>query len=242
MVSLRISSAAQAGQQLLEAVLDHAAGQHFRRVVGGRLLAVAAGQAEDEASPLVLLAPSHAARRLLVDKLVRLVAVELVAADEVGLHILLGRVRVRGLDLVESLLGKEARVGEQPLVDRAQLVDAKLRVGDAPAAGVAPLAFLGERERLDDLLPDAVAHLDAREQRRAGRVKEVGVQPLHAKAVGVVDGLVVIRGGQRHLPLGIEAVVDQTEELGQAVVEEVAVLGLGRVSGICSRSRSVSRL
>ena len=153
-----------------------------------------------------------------VDPLRLGVLLQILGFDEIGgvEHV----VRVLGaLDLVQVGLGKEALVGEQGLVDRAQLVDAELGVGDAAAPAVPARGSPGERHQLDHLLEHDVAELDPVEQRCARRVEQVRTQRRHAE--GVVDGLAVQVELRR-----LEAVVEQVEQGGDGLVQEGAVPGL----------------
>ena len=125
------------GDQLLEGVLDDAAGQRFGGVVAGRLLAVPSGEPVDEASLWVdaeLLPPLVVQ---VVHPLGLGVLVEVAGRDKPGVFQVV-RVVLRLLDLVQVLLREEPPVGKERLIHRAELVDAELRVGDAappPAPG-----------------------------------------------------------------------------------------------------------
>ena len=69
-------------EQLLEGVLDEALGQDFRRVVAGRLLAVAAGEAEDKVASRV----DDLLVVLVLDDLAFLVVTDAARRHEVGLE------------------------------------------------------------------------------------------------------------------------------------------------------------
>ena len=122
---------------LLQGELHGHAGQGLRRVVGGAGLPVPAGQPVDERAGAVAdpLAGREPVLVLLHDEHVVGVAGDLGRGDHPGAA---GRVALLG-DLVEFLGGDEPGVGHQPLVDRAELVDAELGVGDEPAALVLAL-------------------------------------------------------------------------------------------------------
>ena len=123
------------GDQFLQRVLDDAPRQRFGGVVAGRLLPVPSGEAVDEASlpvdaerlPLVFVPVVHPLRLV--------VLVQVAGRDEPGVFQVV-RVVLRLLDFVEVLLREEPPVRQQRLIDRAELVDAELGVGDA--AGPAP--------------------------------------------------------------------------------------------------------
>ena len=118
------------GNQLLERVLDDAAGQRFGGVVAGRLLPVPPGEPVDEASLRVdaeLLPPVVVQ---VVHPLGLGVLVEVAGRDEPRV-LQVVRVVLRLLDLVQVLLREEPPVGKERLIHRAELVDAELRVGDA---------------------------------------------------------------------------------------------------------------
>src|SRR5690606_31168986 len=112
--------------------------------------------------------------------------------------------------------GEEARVRQQTLVDRTELVDAELCVADASPALPAPL-FRQAQER-DDPLQRTVPEANARQQRRLGVVEQPAAQSGDAEA-RAVEGLEL---------LAVEAVpmCDQREQLAQAGVEVGALLGL----------------
>ena len=125
-------------QQLLEAVVDEALRQHFGRVEARGLLAVATGESVEERALFVdQLWSVHAAHDLAV-----VIVLDARRRHEprrerfwraaVGLRELLAVG-----DLVEIVLREEAGVGQQGLVDRAELVDAELRVRDAAARRLA---------------------------------------------------------------------------------------------------------
>ena len=214
-------------QQFFEGVLDEALGQDFRCVIAGRLLTVAAGQAVDEAALLV----DDLLVVLVLDDLAFLVVANAARRHEVGLERLAfggGLARkvlavLLGGHLVEVFTGEEACVGEQALVDGAELVDAELGVGDA-AAGLSLL--LGRQgEELKDLLEDVISEANPLQQLEAIVVKQGAVErvDLHVRpGEGHLDRLRVTRG-----ELGKTQVEDAEENL-EAVVQEEAVLSLRR--------------
>jgi hypothetical protein len=134
----------------------------------------------------------------------------------------------RAMDLVEHLLREEAAVAEEALVHGAELADAELRVADATATGRATARAppLGrQREQANDLLEDLVAQLHAREARRAVEREERAVQAPEAEAAHVGAGVELRVEGEL---LRVPALVHEAEELGEALVEEVALARLGR--------------
>ena len=123
----------------------------------------------------------------------------------------LGRIAVLG-HLVQVGLGEEARVGHQALVDRAELVDAELGVGDE--AAVLAAGLLAEQQVAQDLLEGGVAEADLVDEawsppagtgRRAGRGRSGRAGRLP-------------RRGARLMPL-----VDQAEQQRQRLVQVGAV-------------------
>ena len=85
----------------------------------------------------------------------------------------LRRVAVLG-HLVQVGLGEEAGVGHQALVDRAELVDAELGVGDE-AAVLAP-GLLAEQQVAQHLLERRVPEADLVDQRGRRGQEQVGAQ------------------------------------------------------------------
>ena len=75
---------ALAAKQLLERVLDQAAGEHLRGVVAGAFLAVAPGQAVDEAAARVAAQHLMAGVVAVIDTLVFLVVGQAAGRDEPG--------------------------------------------------------------------------------------------------------------------------------------------------------------
>ena len=185
-------------EALHQCVAGKALGQHLGRVVAGRLLPVAPRQTEDERAARVI----HLLAVVVAADLLVVVPAELPLGDEVAPR--LGVVHVPlGLDLDQVLLGEEAGVAEQCLVDGAELIDAELRVRDPAAAALA--AALGQREQLEDLLQDLVAQLCGREETRLGLVEEPASQ---GQELEPITGLVRISG----------RLVPQRQLLGAALV------------------------
>ena len=201
------------GNQLLEGVLDDAAGQRLRGVVAGRLLAVPSGEPVNEASLRVdaeLLPPLVVQ---VVHPLVLGVLVEVAGRDEPGV-LQVVRVVLRLLDLVKVLLREEPAIREQRLINRAELVDPKLRVGDASPTTPAPARGSAQRHQPDDRLQHPVPQLDFVEQRR-GAFPEQGTVEL-----ADVEGVLPVA----ELPgPALETVPDQSEERLDGVVEVEAV-------------------
>ena len=158
--------------QLLERVLDDAPGEALRRVVAGRLYPVTPCEAVDEPALGMDLELSPSARARFEYPLVLAVLVQLADGHEPGVCQLVG-VPSRLLHFVEVLLREETAVGEQRLVDRAELVDAELGVGDAAATPVPATRRTGEGHQADDLLEDFVAKLH-RIQKRHRTLAEQG--------------------------------------------------------------------
>ena len=166
-------------QQLLQRVLDDAARENLGGVVRRALLAIPPGEAVDEGPLRVPLQPP--VEELLLVGVLRQVGrlhepgvLQLVVLLPLAAH------------LVELLLGEEAGVREEPLVNGSELVDPELRVADAAAPPLAsPLLRPGEREALEDLLEDVVAEADPAERRGPLRVEEVTPQGLHPEGVTV---------------------------------------------------------
>ena len=169
--------------QLLERVLDDAPGERFRGVVARRLLTITPGQAVDERTlrmhPELLPALPRRGRGPSPPPGTRRGR----APDEPS-----AREVVRGvaglLHLVEVLLGEEAAVGEQRLVDRAQLVDAELGVGDATASPPPALRRTAQRHQADHLLKHPVAELHPVQQRHRIVPEQPAVQRADGEAVG----------------------------------------------------------
>ena len=209
--------------QLAQGVLDHATGERFRCVVARRLLPVAAREAVDEAAPRMDAELPAALLVAVVDALLLLVVVEVARRHEPGA---LEHVAVLAglLHLVQVLLGEEAAVRQQRFVDRAELVDAELSVGDAPAPAAPALGGPGERHQADHLLQHAVAQLHPVEQRRRAGAEQGAVEGADAEAV-----VQVRRRSRRQqidgaaLPGAVEAVPDQAEQGLDGVVQVVAV-------------------
>ena len=209
--------------QLPQGVLDDAAGERLRRVVARRLLPVAAGEAVDEAAPAMDAELPVTLFVAVVDSFLLLVVVQIARRHEPGaLERVVGISRL--LHLVEVLLGEEAAVREQRFVDRAELVDAELRVGDAPAPSAPALRGPGERHQADHLLQHAVAQLHPVEQRCRALPEQGAVEGADAEAV--VQMRFLRRRQQIHGAAGagtVEAVADEAEQGLDGVVEVVAV-------------------
>ena len=128
------------------------------------------------------------------------------------------------LHLVQVLLGEEAAVREQRFVDGAELVDAELRVGDAPAPSAATLRGPGERHQADHLLQHAVAQLHPVDQGRGALPEQGAVEGADAEAVVQVRAR-FRREKVRGAPSlrAVEAVPDQAEQGLDGVVQIVAV-------------------
>ena len=190
-------------EELGEGLADGEPGEDLGGVVGGRLLALAAGEPEHE-------------RAGLVDDRLRLAGEpvlghdEVVAADAVGAvggHDPRALARVAGLgDLVQVGLGEEAGIGHEPLVDGAELVDAELGVGDEPA--VAAAGLLAQQQVGEDLLQGRVAELHVVDMGGRGGVEEVGAQRVEGQALG--------EGG---VGLGPVALVDEAEQHAERLVQ-----------------------
>src|SRR5699024_603080 len=108
-------------------LVDGESGEHLGRVVRSRLLAVTAGQPDDKAAPAVdswLLLSRHLIR--LTDKII---GVDVLSPGCRNDPTALARIPLRS-HLIEICLCEEARVGHQPLVDSAELIDAEFSVRD----------------------------------------------------------------------------------------------------------------
>ncbi len=117
----------------------------------------------------------------------------------------------RLLYLVEIGLGEESSVGEQAFIDRAELVDTKLRVADTPPSERGP--FTGIAERFEHLLEHMVAQADAAQRGGAGVVKEIAFQRFHLKGMDqAASARPGCGGGHGHLFLGRESAVDELEQ------------------------------
>ena len=197
------------------------------RVVGGAGLPVAAGQPVDERPGAV---PDPLAGRepvlvLLHDEHVVGVERDLGGGDHPGAA---GRVALLG-DLVQFLGGDEPGVGHQPLVDRAELVDAELGVGDEPAALVLalPPAALGEHQPAQHLVQGLVPQPgveqgslvvvtgvgDAADQPGLRRLEQVGLERLEPEPLALGQAL-----GAR-VPARTVTVVDHAEQQVQRLVQ-----------------------
>ena len=187
----------------MQRVLDQEPRERFGRVVGGRFLAVAAGQAVDEgalldrrrasgpsktislraefADPAArarnssapadrpcpvadtrLLRPRSSSCRRLPPRSSSTSS----ALFDGSCLLLFGRRRTAALlraQLDQVLLGDDAGERDQGFVDRAELADTELRVGNPPV----PLPGLLQRKQADDLLYGLVAKLDRVQDRRA---------------------------------------------------------------------------
>ena len=136
------------------------------------------------------------------------------------------------LHLVEVLFGEEAAVGEQRLVHRAQLVDAELGVGDAPApcaCAASPLAAAGsgaaEGHQPQHPLQHVVAQLHLVQQRRGVFAEQPAVQRTHGEAVALRLARRLRRGAgaAQQVLLRVEAVADEAEQLLDAQVQVMPV-------------------
>ena len=119
----------------------------------------------------------------------------------------LGRVAVLG-DLVQVGLGEEAGVGHQALVDRAELVDAELGVGDE-AAVLAP-GLLAEQQVAEHLLEGGVTEAGLVDQRGRLGQEQVGAQAVEGRAPACSPSS---RRGRLVAP------VDEREQPGERVVQ-----------------------
>ena len=122
--------------------------------------------------------------------------------------------------LVEVGLGEEAGVGHQALVDRAELVDAELGVGDEAAVACPRVSLLSSRCR-STCCSARVAEPDLVDERGRLRPEQVGSQRAERRArraplVGVASASRVV------------ALVDQPEQHAERVVEVRARCGLRR--------------
>ena len=227
---------------LLQGELDGDRGQRLGGVVGGAGLPVPAGEAVDErAGPVPHALPGLEAVLVLdLDEHVVGVVGDLGGGDHPRPA---GRVAVLR-DLVQLLVGDEAGVGHQALVDRAELADAELGVGDEPAAlGPAPApapagaAALGEHEAAEHPVERAVAEPgvvarrvrvvlvvagadDRADQPGPGRVEQVGLQRLEPEPLPL--GQPVGRGAAP----GTVAVVHHAEQHGEGLVQVEALARL----------------
>ena len=137
--------------------------------------------------------------------------------------------------LVEVGLGEEAGVGHQALVDRAELVDAELGVGDE--AAVPALVLLAQQQVPQDLLEGGVAEADLVDVGGGLGLEQVGAQRAEGEPVDVL-AVVVPRDRRRVVP-----VVDEPEQHAERLVEVGARPGRCWVgSSTSTRSRSRSRL
>ena len=121
--------------------------------------------------------------------------------------------------LVEVGLGEEARVRHQALVDRAELVDAELGVGDEadPAAAGAPCSAAGGAAPLQR----EVAEPDLVDERRRLGPEEVCPQRAKRQPIDAVD---VPRAARRR----VVPLVDEPEQDGERLVQVRAVARLWR--------------
>ena len=222
------------GNQLLEGVLHDAPSQTLRGVVAGGLLAVPPGQPVDEPALGMDLELPQAVGARLEHAFFLAVLVQLAQWHEPGVLELV-RVLAGWLHFVQILLREEATVREQRLVDGAELIDAELGVGDAPATARPALRRTGEGHQADDLLQDLVAELHAVQKRGCVLPEQGAIQGADLK--GVVE-----RAGQDVRVTAVEAVPDQPEQGLYALVNVVAVQGLAAVRRTSSKSRRCSRL
>ena len=197
------------------------------RVVGGAGLPVPAGQPVDERPGAV---PDPLAGRepvlvLLLDEHVVGVDGDLGRGDHPGAA---GRVALLG-DLVQFLGGDEPGVGHQALVDRAELVDAELGVGDEPAALVLalPPAALGEHQPAQHLVQRLVPQPgveqgslvvvtgvgDAADQPGLRRLEQVGLERLEPEPLALGQAL------RARVPARPVTVVDHAEQQVQRLVQ-----------------------
>ena len=155
-----------------------------------------------------------------VDLLLLLVLAEVPRRNEPGACEIV-RVVAGLLDLVEVLLGEEAAVGEQRLVDRAQLVDAELGVGNAPASSAPPSGRTAQRHQPDDLLEHPVPELHPVEKRHGVVPEEAAVEGPNRKAMSPGAA-----PREEVSAPAVETLADQPEQGLDAVVQVVAVQGL----------------
>ncbi|MPM78010.1 hypothetical protein SDC9_125020 [bioreactor metagenome] len=203
-------------EQLLQRLGDDEPGDHLGGVVRRGLLALPAGQPEDERAAGV-----HHRLGLAGDRIGR--------RDEVGLGDVMGaldRHHPRALlriavlrHLVQIVLGEEAGVGHLPLVDRAQLVDAEIDVRDETA--VLALLLLAQQQVAQHLLEGLVAELHLTDVLDGLRQEQVGAQAVELQPLGA-GGLVGVGVGGRR----VVALVDQSEQHTERVVEVGAGAGV----------------
>ena len=189
--------------------------QHLRGVEAGTLLTVTAVESVDEGA---LGDGEQSPVRPELD-LVVLEIVQAAGGDQVG-AVFLGP----GLEhLGIVLFGIEATVGQQRLIDRAELVDAEVGIADAPD-GLVLAVGLGQRELADDALPDEVAVLDATKHLQLAVVEERRVDLLHGEGARQWDVIFVLCFFRLLDEALVVAVVYHGEKPPQRVVDEIAVL------------------
>ena len=151
-------------KKLFQGLGDDEAGEDFWRVVGGGLLALTPGEAEDERTTLMQ------DRLLLAGDLIldlhEVVGRNLIGPVSGDHPRALGCVSALG-DFVQVGLGKEAGVRHQTLVDGSELVDPKLGIGDEST--VSTTLLLAEKQVTQHALNSLVAELRFVDQRGCAR-------------------------------------------------------------------------
>ncbi len=193
--------------QLGQRMLHHRAGQHLRRVVRGAALPIAARKAVDERAHRVHDETLLTGQRVLPPHHVLLV----VLAQLLALHQprALGRITVLG-ELHQLPTGDETAVGHQPLVHRAELVDAQLRVRHVTRLAALALRRLRQQQQRQHPLQHRVAQIHVVDVVGVPPIEQVGPQRLEHQAVAV--GLARVMTG-----------VDQVEQQPQRIVQVVAI-------------------
>ncbi len=204
-------------EQLFEGLADGELRQDLGGVVRRRLLALAAGQAEHERA-LFVQDRAHFAGHLVGQphEVVGGDAVGTVHRDDPGA---LAAVAALG-HLVQVGLGEETGVRHQPLVNRAELVDAQFAVRDE--ASVLASFLLAEKQMGEDFLERHIAEADLVDVCGGARLEEVRAQRVELETFGG-DALLLVEDGGRPV-----ALVDQAEQRAERVVEVGAAAGPGR--------------
>ncbi len=123
-------------------------------------------------------------------------------------------------NLVKIGFGKESLVGEQGLIDRSQLVDAKLGIGNTAPPVVPAPSGAGKGHQLDDLLHDNIAETYPVQDRGLPGIKEMAAEWRNTESVviGIAEHV--------QLPgrvLRLKPVIEQVKEKFYGCMDKIAV-------------------
>ena len=209
-------------------LLHEALRQNFRRVVRGRVLTLAPCHAVNEASLLVLLRDLLTRHRILVpDLLVVGVARKFIGPHKVG-GVKLVILHLGLLHLVKVGVREEPAVGKERFIDSAQLVQAQMRIADAPPAATALGAFLGKAHEADHLLQNGVREHHGLQELHALIVKERASQGFDAESRTV---RVLLVREQVACEVLVRAVREEAEQAVDRLVQKAPLAILLRSQG-----------